>query len=265
MSALENPLITVGIADSDEARSALDWAARFAQAIGGRLHLLHAFVWAGRDINTDPIPGVSGSGLRAAADRMLEDAVQQATRVAPDATITTAVADGSRIPVMLTASQKADVIVVGARGLGRFLAAIAGSTSRALARQAACPVVVVRHHSTAGGPVGISYEIGRTSDSAVARAAELAQLLDVPLVAVHGPGVSAEEHADVQRALGARLEELAPDLRLGELDIPEDGTLSSVAASTAGLSVLVVSEPETAPRTDRALRVADTAVWIERD
>ena len=264
MSALQNPVITVGVADSDEATSALEWSARFAQTVGGRLHLLHAFIWAERDVNTEPIPGVAGSGLRASAERMLEAAAARAADLAPDIEITTEIADGARIPVMLNASHRSDVIVVGARGLGRFLAAIAGSTSRALARQAACPVVVVRHNAPAGGPVGISYEIGETSDQAVARAAELARVFDTSLVAVHGPHLTPNQHADASRALAARLAEIGAHTALTEADLPTNGEMKQVVHSTEQLSVLVVSEPETSPHVDRALRVANTVVWIER-
>src|SRR5690625_7726200 len=67
--------ITVGVFDADEADLALRWAARHAHQVGGRLHLLHAFVWTELDVNTDPIPGLSGSGIRAAAGGLIQDAV----------------------------------------------------------------------------------------------------------------------------------------------------------------------------------------------
>ena len=69
------PRITVGVFDADESDHAVRWAARHAAAVGGSLHLVHAFVWTELDVNIDPISGMAGSGFRGAAHTLIQDAV----------------------------------------------------------------------------------------------------------------------------------------------------------------------------------------------
>src|SRR5699024_3199333 len=136
------PRITVGAFDADEADLALRWAARHAQQVGGRHHLLHAFVWTAVEVNTDPIPGLSGCVIRAASGRLIQDAVALARAEHPELPITSEIIDGNAVPVLVEASAESDLIVVGGRGLGRLLTLIVGSKSLALAARSQCPVVV---------------------------------------------------------------------------------------------------------------------------
>src|SRR5690625_2164123 len=98
------PRVTVGVFDADEADLAVRWAARHAHQVGGRRHLLHAFVWTELDVNTDPIPGLSGSGIRAAAGGLIKDAVALARAEHTELPITSEIIDGNAVPEIGRAS-----------------------------------------------------------------------------------------------------------------------------------------------------------------
>ena len=88
MSHAGAPRITVGVHDSDESDHAVRWAARHAAAVGGTLHLVHAFVWTELDVNVDPISGMPGSGFRGAADTLLREAAELVHERAPEVEVT---------------------------------------------------------------------------------------------------------------------------------------------------------------------------------
>ena len=90
------------------------------------------------------------------------------------------------IPYLLKKSETAGILVVGTRGLGRFGSALLGSVSSALVAHAKCPVFVARDElSNPDGPVVVGVDGSEASRAAVAIAAEEADLLGVPLHAVH--------------------------------------------------------------------------------
>jgi hypothetical protein len=53
------------------------------------------------------------------------------------------VREGQAADVLLAEARKADLLVVGSRGLGGFRALLLGSVSQQCARHAACPVMIV--------------------------------------------------------------------------------------------------------------------------
>jgi nucleotide-binding universal stress UspA family protein len=66
-----------------------------------------------------------------------------ASGVAGDRVVTRLYADPP-IAALLAAAEQADMIVVGARGLGEWAGMLLGSVSRACARHATCPVAVIK-------------------------------------------------------------------------------------------------------------------------
>jgi nucleotide-binding universal stress UspA family protein len=136
-------LLICGVDDSACAREAVRVAARLAQALGGELVLVHVAripVVAGAS-------GVPGGSARVAAHAR-EEADRVLSRVAEDAGEPAAVrrvAIGSAVEVLsgIAADEDAALLVVGSRGQGHLRAALLGSVSAGLCRNAPCPVLVV--------------------------------------------------------------------------------------------------------------------------
>ena len=130
-------IIVAGVDGSDGARQALEWAAEEARVRGARLRAV--CVWSYLDQaggSFDPSYG------EADARRLLDGAV--------DALGDAGGIDVERVTVndlpargLLEAAEGADLIVVGARGMGGFKGLLLGSVSQQVAQHAPCPVVIV--------------------------------------------------------------------------------------------------------------------------
>ena len=115
-------------------------------------------------------------------------------------------APGHAVSVLLQNADKADLLVVGSRGLGWTAEAFLGSVSQHLARHAPCPVVVMRapaHPHAARIVVG-----GDGSEESIAAlefACQRAKLTQESVVALHAwkPGpVQLDRHGQLPRKLG---------------------------------------------------------------
>lgn len=149
--------VIAGIDGSPAAEAAIKWAAAEAVSRGAELSLLHAFVWP---LFPVPLgPSEVAPGLRAAADKIVAESVEFARKLEPEVTVTGHRSDGFPAPVLIDASEQADVIVIGSRGLGLALGALVGSTGLDLAANAHCPIVVVRPDQyDSGSRVVIGYD-----------------------------------------------------------------------------------------------------------
>jgi nucleotide-binding universal stress UspA family protein len=138
--------IVVGVDGSDSSLSALRWAARQASLTGHELdaviawNLPNTYGWA-------PLPDVN---WEAEARTALEQAVREALDPAQAATVHQQVREGHPAHVLLEVAQRADLLVVGSRGLGGFAGMLLGSISMHVVTHARCPVVVV--HDTTQPP-----------------------------------------------------------------------------------------------------------------
>jgi nucleotide-binding universal stress UspA family protein len=98
--------------------------------------------------------------------------------------------DGDPAVVLAGESKRAELVVLGDRGLGGFTGLLLGSVAVALSAHAACPVVVVRGVEADPAvsrpePVVVGVDGSQGSTAAVDFAVESAVLRGVPLVAVH--------------------------------------------------------------------------------
>lgn len=137
--------VVVGV-DARPVRHTVEWAAAEAAARGRPLRLVHAC-----PPPTDPGSVAHGGGLGLGArddGGILREAVGWARAVAPELEVTTRVVAGG--PVAALASQDADLLVVGHRGVGRSRGAPAGSIGIAVCARAAGPVAVVPPDRDAG-------------------------------------------------------------------------------------------------------------------
>lgn len=132
--------ILVGVDDSPGARAALAWAIAEARQWGATLEALMA--WS---VLVQPVaefqPDFSEDDAAAALDRILADHDTSGIEV-----VRTLVND---LPAraLLRLAPTADLVVVGARGLGGFTGLLLGSVSQHVATHAPVPVVVVRPSS----------------------------------------------------------------------------------------------------------------------
>jgi len=126
----------------------------------------------------------------ARGQRLLEDARDAATAVAPDLRPELIQRPEHAVDALLAESATAGMVVLGspgARSLGRMLL---GSVSVSLAAHAACPVALARPHVAEDeppteGPVVVGVDSTRTSEDAIAAAFDEASWRGAPLTAVH--------------------------------------------------------------------------------
>lgn len=121
--------VVVGVDGSPGSRVALDWAGREARRRQARLEVVLAVVPShARDT------GRAQHALNTLVDEVLsEQAGNVIRRVCID----------HAVPALLDAAARADVVVVGSRGLGAVRSLVLGSVSNAVVRSAPCTTVVV--------------------------------------------------------------------------------------------------------------------------
>jgi nucleotide-binding universal stress UspA family protein len=143
-SATRPPVGVIGCAfdGSAEARHALRYAAELAPRLEADIQII--------GVHQPVAFGVSASGTfgyRSANDA-LREALQAKLDEARDqldsgAGATTLLLEGPAAATLVTQSAKLDLLVAGSRGYGPVRRVLVGSVSRALVREASCPVVVV--------------------------------------------------------------------------------------------------------------------------
>jgi len=133
--------VVVGVDASDVARAALVWAARYAELVGGRVEVVHAwhphetYVWM-----PDLPPPVPPTDV---ARKALQDLVDDVVGDRP-VPVTAEVVEGHAGRVLVDRSRSADLLVVGSRGHGGFDGLALGSVSGHCAEHARCSVMIVR-------------------------------------------------------------------------------------------------------------------------
>lgn len=134
--------IVVGVDSSEDSRRALAWAIEEARLRDATLELVHAFPTP--DLTALPMVVTlpSDEELRAAATSILDEVLEDVGG-ADGLSITRTVRAGGAASVLTQAAEGADLLVVGARGLGGFRGLLMGSVSQQSVTHSPCPVVVV--------------------------------------------------------------------------------------------------------------------------
>jgi nucleotide-binding universal stress UspA family protein len=142
--------IVVGVDGSDHSAAALRWAAREADLRGH--DLVAVLVWdlfnqhhADGTHRFDPEYGADE------ADAALAAAVEAALGADAAATVVRRVVCDVPAPGLLAAADQADLLVVGARGLGGFRGLLLGSVSQQCLHHARIPIAIVRAASPEAG------------------------------------------------------------------------------------------------------------------
>lgn len=134
--------IVVGIDSSEGARRALEWALEEAALREAEVELVHAFptpeIAALPTVMTFP----SNDELHAYAEQVVEEALE-AVGGSGEVPVITTVRSGGAANILCEAAADADLLVVGARGLGGFRGLLLGSVTHQVVTHSPCPVVVV--------------------------------------------------------------------------------------------------------------------------
>ncbi|HEU6443797.1 MAG TPA: universal stress protein [Gaiellaceae bacterium] len=138
-------MIVVGVDGSEHAKEALRWTLR--EAALRKCGVLALYGWTmsappGR-IGYYAAPLQDPQPYQEGAEGMLKSIVDEAAD-AGDVVIELRAVQGSPAEELIRASEGAELLVVGSRGLGGFASLLLGSVSQQCAQHAACPVVIVR-------------------------------------------------------------------------------------------------------------------------
>ncbi|HKS48346.1 MAG TPA: universal stress protein [Amycolatopsis sp.] len=177
--------VVVGVDGSDTALEAVRWAAAEARLRRLRVDILYAWgITAAHYGDGIPLPANVFDVFEESARRVLAEAVEVARREAPDVRAEAENTGEPPIPMLVSRSRRARMIVLGSTGRGGFAGMLAGSTAVAVSTHAHCPVAVIRG-ARRDGPVVLGVDGSPAGEPAVALAFEEASQRNVPLVAVH--------------------------------------------------------------------------------
>jgi nucleotide-binding universal stress UspA family protein len=146
-SGMTGPVIA-GVDGSPQSIAAAHWAAGEALRRGAELHLMHVWPWL-----PHVIPGIpSPIALQAETRRMLARAQADIVAEYPELVVETRLVTTDAANALVTATEQAQVLVLGSRGLGGFHGLLVGSTGLETAARSRCPVVLVRRSEDAAQP-----------------------------------------------------------------------------------------------------------------
>ena len=190
--------VVVGVDGSGSAYRAVEWAAAEAARRGVALRLVSAFSWT-----TSDHPVRHDGRVAQYRDQLLEAArhrLSRAARIAEDTSpgIETApqVEIGAPIEVLGSEARRAQLLVLGDRGLGGVTGLVLGSVAVALAARGACPVVIVRGETrNTDGPVVVGTDGSPVSEAALGFAFDAAAVRGAELVALHAWSPTAVDKA----------------------------------------------------------------------
>ncbi|MGO8864521.1 MAG: universal stress protein [Acidimicrobiales bacterium] len=128
--------VVVGIDGSEGGRRALEWAAAEAGRTGAVLEA-HASYGPGYVF-------ITTNEVHESLQQLIDEAADRVAQIAPGLTFKGLTHEDSAAKVLIEASEGADLLVVGSRGLGGFSGLLLGSVSHQCSLHAHCPVVIVR-------------------------------------------------------------------------------------------------------------------------
>jgi universal stress protein A len=148
MTRFETILVPVDF--SEHSREALDTAIQMAHLFGSTIHLLHCYHIQTAGISPYGIVLPSGyyADIRDAAEKRLSEWHEKVSGegIKVESRLS---ADSPSLAINLAAEEiKADVIVMGTRGLSGLKHAMLGSVAERVVRLAPCPVLTVKDANT---------------------------------------------------------------------------------------------------------------------
>jgi nucleotide-binding universal stress UspA family protein len=133
--------VVVGVDGTGKAERALVWAGNEAARRAAPVHILYAFPWitSARAYELMPAGDVVEAG-----EKITGTARTEVLAAHPELAVTTEVLLEEPAVALVDASERASVVVMGARGLGPVASRLLGSVSQKVAAHAHGPVVIVR-------------------------------------------------------------------------------------------------------------------------
>lgn len=249
--------IVVGVDDSPFSRSALYWAVGEATLRQSQLQVVYAWrsmyrTWPGG-------PGLVDLAVasHAYAEERLASLLARVHASDPQTSVTGHVLEGRPSAVLLetVSANQAQMLVVGARGVGGFNGLLLGSVGLHVVTSAPCPVVIVRVARRPVGPIVVGID-GSPESKAVLEAAldeasvRNARLDVVRVLYVHS---AAEGVPDRNAALAAEKSDASdliahlvadaasqyPDVKVG-IDLPAGYPAETLISASTEASLLVI-------------------------
>ncbi|MFI1290589.1 universal stress protein [Streptomyces sp. NPDC020792] len=132
--------VIVGVDGSAESLAAVEWAAREAVRRDRPLRMVHARNWTPRQTENEP----ANAEQRQLARRTLRQAEEHIRGAVPDVRLTDEQVEGPATAALLKATEQAELLVLGSRGLSGFTGVLVGSVAQGVVAMAPRPVVLVR-------------------------------------------------------------------------------------------------------------------------
>ena len=152
------------------------WAAAEAQELRAPLHLITVFGWVPVPELEDPYRSSSGAweSLRENAEKTLATAAAEVRGVAPEVEVTTELLAGAPADLLVIASARARLLVVGHRGAGGFATLVLGSVERGRRSPRRLPGRGRPRRTRPTGPVVVGVDGSRLSEAALEFAVDAA-------------------------------------------------------------------------------------------
>ncbi|WP_107058132.1 universal stress protein [Streptomyces globisporus] len=135
--------VVVGVDGSPSSYAALRWAVRQAWRTGATLDVVGVYDVPGATGWSEPPVDAAFEGEQA-AKALSEELDSVLSRLGEVPPLEQHVVRGNPAEVLIEASARAELLVVGSRGRGGFASLLLGSVSQQCAVHASCPVVIVR-------------------------------------------------------------------------------------------------------------------------
>ena len=181
--------VVVGYDGSDHARAAVDWAAAEAVLRGLPLRIVNAFTppmgGAGLGYGT-VLPANALEQIRTGVLAELGTLAEEVRSAHPGLEVSVNALIGNSAAAVLEEASKAQLVVVGSRGLGGFRGLLLGSTGVQVATHAPCPAAIIRGTAPDGArSVVVGIDGSELSLAALEYGFDLASRHGWDLVAAH--------------------------------------------------------------------------------
>lgn len=227
------PINTILVATdfSPTAEVGLIWALGLGKLHGARLHLVHGLLLPNQMTDFVPSPPDAGSEIRQAALSRLDETASRVRESGIEVTSDLLLGVPSQNIIESAEQEKADLIIIGTRGLTGVEHLLLGSTAERVAQRSHCPVLAVHPGDAVDEPQARSILVPTdfSADAERATHAALALLREQPsettltlLHVYHLPfeytaygtvPTSWDYYKDVEGAADERINEIAEPLR----------------------------------------------------